>query len=288
MDIESFSADVIANKTLHVLSFYISATEYLKEEISCFIDVNDLELTAKLAVIDNPGQVISDYEEKVLKKKNKCVVKGKKRLKKLCAPGGSLLFPRLEYSSLLSPRFMPTPMPTPVFTSIFRPGSPTILSSYRMSAPTVFAVLSLLCSASSSYPRSSALSSYCLIPILSISRHGILALLLPLLVLDLPLSLESSLFKIFKQLWSDELWPRVSTSPAKPLHPFQALGLYNPTNNNERKQNFDPMFTNSRLLAGNHDQEKVDLSFAGCSCHNAVKLNTMKLVFKLGLKINRI
>ena len=126
----------------------------------------------------------------------------------------------------------------------------------------------------------------------------------------------------------------MSTSSAKPFCPFSALGAlnpddnngsYNPTNINQRKQGFNTTFINSHQLAGNHDQQEVDLSFAGCGCPAAVKLNrslqldlldpkpvciieaiplvaalfwdpsfapcichTMKLPFKLDLRTNRI
>lgn len=122
------------------------------------------------------------------------------------------------------------------------------------------------------------------------------------------------------------------TSLIKPLYLFLTLGaynlnnhnaLYNLTNNNKGKQVFNTAFINSCLLAGNHNQEKVDLSFTGCGCLDAVKLNqqldlldlksvciikaislaaalfwdltfapypchSIKLVFKLGLRINKI
>ena len=76
----------------------------------------------------------------------------------------------------------------------------------------------------------------------------------------------------------------MSTRLAKPLCPFSALdtynpdnnnGLHNPTNTNKLKQDFDTAFINSYLLAGNHDQEEVDLSFAGCKCLDVVKFNRL-------------
>lgn len=126
----------------------------------------------------------------------------------------------------------------------------------------------------------------------------------------------------------------MSTSSTKPLCLFSALGtynpdnnnsFYNPTNTNKCKRDFDITFINSRLLASNHDQKEVDLSFAGCGYPNSVKFNrswqldlfdpkpvsiietislaaalfwdptfmpcschTIKLAFKLGLKTNKI
>ena len=158
--------------------------------------------------------------------------------------------------------------------------------------------------------------------------------MLPFLVLGLSLPLGPSPLKTFKRSLLDKPWSHMSTSSAKPLCPFPALGpqnpdnnngSYNPTNKNKRKRGFDITFINSCPLAGNHDQEAVDLSFAGCLCPAAVKVNrswqldllnpkpvciikaiplaaalfwdplfalctchTMKLVFKLGLKTNRI
>lgn len=123
----------------------------------------------------------------------------------------------------------------------------------------------------------------------------------------------------------DESWPCMLTSLIKPFRPFSALDLYNLTNNNKCKRNFDIAFLTSRLLADNHDQEKIDLSFAGCSCPDTGTLNrswqldlldlmpiciieviplvaalfwnsifmpcpcnTIKLAFKLGLRMKRI
>ena len=126
----------------------------------------------------------------------------------------------------------------------------------------------------------------------------------------------------------------MSSSPAKPLCLFSTLGAlnpdnnngsYNPTDKNKRKQSFNTVFINTCLLAGNHDLEEVDLSFASCKCPAIVKLNwlwqldlldpqpvciieaiplvaalfwdpsfmpctcyTMKLAFKLGLKTTKI
>lgn len=60
MDFESLSIDDLADKTLQALGFHISATWYLKKESSRFIDDTDLELTTKLAMVDNPGPAIMD------------------------------------------------------------------------------------------------------------------------------------------------------------------------------------------------------------------------------------
>lgn len=71
MDFKSFNMNNLADETLQALSFHISTTRYLKEGFPCFIDISDLELTAKPVVMDNPGQVVTDSEEEMVKKKNK-------------------------------------------------------------------------------------------------------------------------------------------------------------------------------------------------------------------------
>lgn len=109
------------------------------------------------------------------------------------------------------------------------------------------------------------------------------------------------------------------------LNPDNNNGLYNLTNENKSKWGIDTAFINSYSLVGNHDYEEVDLSFVGYKCPLAVKFNqlwqldlldpklvgiikaislvaalfwdpsfafctcqTMKLVFKLGLRTNKI
>ena len=236
------------------------------------------------------------------------MAKKKERLAKLCALVRSSLFFHFKFSVFLSPRFVPAPMPA--FILIFvsapfsRPGSPVILLSGYVPAPaTVFCC-------------------------------GILAFLLPLPVLGPSLPLGLLLLRTFKQSLSNKPQPRILTSHTELFHPFLALdmlnfdnnnNLYNPTNNNKRKRDFNTAFINSRPLAGNYNQKEVDFSFTDCGCSNVVKLNrswqldlldltlvciieaillaatqiwdpifvacpchTMKLVFKLGLKTNRI
>ena len=199
------------------------------------------------------------------------------------------------------PAFVPTPVSAPVPTLFSRSRSPVGLSSGCMLAPA------------------------------AVSCRVFMS---PLPVLGLPLLLGPLFLKTFKQSLSDELWPRMLTSPAKPFRLFPALGalnpdnnngLYNPTNKNKRKRGFDIAFINSRLLAGNYDQKEVDLSFEGCGYPATIKLNwswqldlldpkpiciieaiplaaalfwdpffvpcichTMKLAFRLGLRMNRI
>ena len=57
------------------------------------------------------------------------------------------------------------------------------------------------------------------------------------------------------------------------LNPDNNNGLYNPINNNKCKWSFNTSFINSRPLAGNYDQEELDLSFAGSKWPATVKLN---------------
>ena len=131
LDFGGCSIDDIADKTLQALSFHISATRYLEEGSPRFTDVTDLELTAKLAVVDNPGWVVTDSEEEVVKKKNKCTAKRKERLAKLCASVGSPLFFCPESSLFSTPRSISAPVPA----LFFRPGSPVVLSSGRLPTP---------------------------------------------------------------------------------------------------------------------------------------------------------
>lgn len=112
--------DVIADKTLRTLGFHIYITRHLKEKSSSFIDIMYFELTAEPAVVVNPGQVITDSEEKVVKKKNERTAKKKEWLANLHAPVGSPSSFCLQFSSLLLFGFIlapvlalvPTPMPT--------------------------------------------------------------------------------------------------------------------------------------------------------------------------------
>ena len=88
-------------------------------------------------------------------------------------------------------------------------------------------------------------------------------------------------------------WLRMSTSLTKLLHLFPALsalnpnnnnGSYNLTNNHKCKWGFVTTFINSCPLAGNYDQEEMDLSFAGCRYPAAVKLNRSWQLDLLDLK----
>ena len=219
--------------------------------------------------MDNPGHVVSDFEEEVLKKKNKRAAKKKEWLAKLRALVGSPLSPHLESSFFSSPRsmsalvlaLMPAPMPGFVPASVPAP-IPTPVPA-PLSCLGSFVVLSSSC-----------------IPTLAAVSHQ--TLMLPLPMLGLPLFLRSSLLRTFKQFLSDKRWLPMSTSSAKLFCRFSTLDAlnlednnssYNPTNKNKRKRGFDTTFINSCPLTGNYDQKEVDLSFAGCKCPAAVKLN---------------
>ena len=268
LDFNNFNTDDIADKTLQALGFHIFATRYLEKRSLCFTDVTDLKLNIEPAIIDNPGQVVTDSGEDVVKKKNKRAAKKKEWLAKLRAPVRSPLSSRLESSSCLLPRFMRTPVPALVPTPV--PALGPALVPALMSAP-MPAFVPALVPVLISRPRSLALLSSCHA---SISCYGILALLLLLLtMLGLLLFLGFSPLRTFKQSLLDKPSPRVSTSPAKFFCLFLALGAYNSTNTNERKWGFDTIFINSCLLAGNHDQKEVDLSFASCRYSDTVKLN---------------
>lgn len=227
------------------------------------------------------------------------MAKKKKRLAKFCALVGSLFSPHPKSSLFLLPCFVPAFISNPVITLIFYSGSSTVLLSRYMPAPISYSgSLAILLSCYVPIPvscsRSSTVLLSCYIPTLvasaifsllchaSISQCRISALLLLLPVLGLPLPLRSLSLKTFKQSLLDELQPYMSTSPAKPLCPFPALGiynldnnnsLYNPINSNKLKRSFDTVFINSCLLAGNHDKKEVDLSFEECGQPNAVKFN---------------
>ena len=71
----------------------LSRNRYLEKKFLPFTNVTNLKLTVKLAIVDNPGQVVMDFKEKTMKKKNKCTAKRKERLAKLFAPIRSFLSP---------------------------------------------------------------------------------------------------------------------------------------------------------------------------------------------------
>ena len=185
--------DDIADKTLQAHGFYISATGYLEKGSPRFIDVIDLMLNAKLTVMENPGLVITDSEEELIKKKNKRTVKRKERLAKLCVPikPPSSLCP--ESSPLLSPCFVPVPkfalVPIPMPAPISRFGFPAILLSCHVPVP-------VFC------PDSPAILSSNHTPV---SCRGIPALLSSLFnMLGSPLLFKSSSLQTFKRFLSDK------------------------------------------------------------------------------------
>ena len=187
LDIKSFNIDDIADKTFRALEFHISTTGYLEKWSLCFTNVTDLELSVKPAVVDNLGEIITDFEEEIMKKKNKRVFKKKERLTKLCALFRSFLSPCLESTFLLLLCFVPAHVPTfrsaPMPAPVSYPRSPAILSSGYVPA--------LAASTAFSSPHH-FLIFYYFIPVF----------LLTLSVLDLPfLSLS---LKTFKQFLSDE------------------------------------------------------------------------------------
>ena len=109
--------------------------------------------------MNNPGQVITDSEEEVMKKKNKHTAKKKEQLAKLHAPVGSPLSPCPESFLLLSrrsvpalvpalvpapvpaplpapvPALMPAPVPAPLPAPLSCPGSPVVLLSGCVPTP---------------------------------------------------------------------------------------------------------------------------------------------------------
>lgn len=285
--------NAIADEIFQTLGFYISATRYLEKKSLHFTDITDLELTTKLVMFGNLGQVVTDSKEEVVKKKNKYTAKRKQRLAKPYPAIKYFSFPCLESFSFLSlffmPAFVPAIMPAlifalmPAFISYLK--SLTILSSYHMPTP-VF------------YPRSSAsLLSYHLPTLVSclrslavllfchvfVSCYGISALLLPFLILGLPFLFRSSLFEIFKQSLSNEPWLHISSSYAKPLGLFPPLGLFSGKTNHKRI--FNIAFINSCPLAGNHARKQFDLNFAKCEYLAIVKLNQLQQLKLLDLKL---
>lgn len=100
-----------------------------------------------------------------------------------------------------------------------------------------------------------------------------LAVLLFLFVFDLTsFYLTFIVFKTLKQALSNEPLHN-STGPLKLIYPFLPLGLL--LNKTNHKQTFEIAFINSRLLASNHAQVKVDLSFTKYSCSAAMWLNRL-------------
>ena len=153
--------------------------------------------------MDNPGLVVTDSKEKMVKKKNKRVAKKKEWLAKLHTFIGSLLSPYLEFSPFLLPCFVPASIPVLVSILI-----PTLMSA--LISASILALVSALISRS----RSFAVLPSCCLPTLAasaalslpchalVSSCGISALLLLLSMLSPPLLLLA--FRILKQSLSDK------------------------------------------------------------------------------------
>lgn len=67
----------LVNKTFRVFGFYIFITRYFKKRFLRFTNVTNLKLIANPAIVDNFGQVVTDFKGKVIKKKNKRMAKKK-------------------------------------------------------------------------------------------------------------------------------------------------------------------------------------------------------------------
>ena len=127
LDFESFNTDKLANKILWAFGFHISATGYLEERFQYFTDVTNLKLTAEPTMVNNPGEIVLDSKEEVVKKKNKHTIKKIERLAKLCAPVKSSSSPYLLSPAILSSCQVPT--------LISRLGSPAVLLFYCLPIP---------------------------------------------------------------------------------------------------------------------------------------------------------
>lgn len=88
--------DSIADKTFFTLCFYNSTTEYFEDGTLHFPDITNLDdltlsLNASLdckpmskVVNNNCSQVVTNFEDEAIKKKNKYVAKKQAQLKNLC------------------------------------------------------------------------------------------------------------------------------------------------------------------------------------------------------------
>lgn len=160
-----------------------------------FTNIIDLELTIKPAIVDDLGWIITDFNKKLVKKKNKCKAKRKKWFLKFYTLIRSPLFfcpkfftiwlfcyiPALIFCPRLSAVLLFCCVPAVVFCL----KSSNILLSYYMPALAISAILSSICQ-------------------IFIFCYRISAFLLPLLLLYLFFLLEFSLFRIFKQFLSNK------------------------------------------------------------------------------------
>ena len=198
--------------------------------------------------VDN-SQLITDSEDEKVRKQNKCAAKKKGRLNNICTP---LRAPAAGSAALLlsCPTLVSRLGSSALLLSCLR--SPTHLSPLAacLEIPTVL------------------LSYLMLAPV-----HGSPAVFLLLPVVGpTPPHLASTAFRTFQQDLSDKFL-RYSISPAEFLCPFPPFGLLPDKTNHKRT--FNIAFINSCPFAGNHAQEEADLSFAGCGCPAAVKLNRL-------------
>ena len=178
-------------------------------------------------MVDNPRQIVTDFEEEVVKKKNKCVAKRKEQLAKLCTPIVSSLSSCLWSPAVLLSRYIPAPVShhrSPavllshhVLALVFCLGFTVLLLSCHVLAPVscpgLPAVLLFYCLPTLiAHPESLAVLLFCRMPAPAVSLAlsspccapvsccEISALLLLLFVFAPPLLLRSSPLRIFKQL----------------------------------------------------------------------------------------
>lgn len=139
--------------------------------------------------MDNPGQVVTDLEEEVVKKKNKCAAKKKERIAKFHDFVRSLLSPHPEFSPFLLPCSMPAPMPALMLALV-----PTLMPAFMPASMPALVSASIPALVSHLKSSNVLLSCYALVFCRQIS-----ALLLSLPSgLSLTLFLGSSPFRIFK------------------------------------------------------------------------------------------
>lgn len=110
MDSKSFSINDLVNKTFRVFGFYIFITRYFKKKFLCFTNVINLKLFANPAIVDNPGQVVTDFKKKVIKKKNKRVAKKKEWLAKFYVLVESFLSSHFRFFIILSSCYIFAPL----------------------------------------------------------------------------------------------------------------------------------------------------------------------------------
>lgn len=91
-------------------------------------------MAAKPAVINNLSQIVTDSEEKVVKKMNKYAAKRKEQFEKLCVSVRFSLSFCPKSSSFLLLYSVPTPISAPITTFISYSGSLAVLLSSRVPA----------------------------------------------------------------------------------------------------------------------------------------------------------